>query len=400
MTAILLGALALSACELTTSLDGLSGGGEGGTPPGVEAGSETSTDASRDGASDARPGDSGGSDAPRDGTAVDGPLPDTGVPETGGDGPVSPYAYRRPLSIMNVATDALPAGFTVRVALDPAWITMAQAAGKLRNDLGDLRVFQEPQGTELDRIVDTAAPSQGPAVWLALASPIAAGATDTSYYLYYDDPNAGAPPANGANVFAFYDDFPGSSLSPQWLVSGAPTVSNGVTLHMNTQDGLTTAAGSDNVPVTSAVESVWTVTDPQSQGQNVPPDTFWYWFGYQRQGDFVAGPPWYLWIARQQGTVHGEESTAAGPCTNTCTGPEVMETNTPHWYRVERWAGQTIYYFDGTASFTTPDTNTVDYSIMIRNWALTSDMIVTLVRARALASQDPMVTVGAEEAAP
>lgn len=84
------------------------------------------------------------------------------------------YAFRRPLTITNGAAAALPAGYTVRVPLDPLLFSPA----KVRSDLADVRLFVESSGVELDRVLDLAPPGQDRALWLALQDPIAPGATD------------------------------------------------------------------------------------------------------------------------------------------------------------------------------------------------------------------------------
>ncbi|HEX9103187.1 MAG TPA: hypothetical protein VF997_13340, partial [Polyangia bacterium] len=100
------------------------------------------------------------------------------------------YAYRRQLTIHNGAATTLLPGYTVRVPLDPNLFP----ATKTRADLADVRVFRDAPAGELPRVIDTAPPGQGRALWLALAQPIAAGASDTSYSIYYGAPTATAPP--------------------------------------------------------------------------------------------------------------------------------------------------------------------------------------------------------------
>ncbi|HEY1585778.1 MAG TPA: hypothetical protein VGH63_08815, partial [Polyangia bacterium] len=101
------------------------------------------------------------------------------------------YAHRRQLTIQNGSAAALPAGYTVRVPLDLA----SFPASETRADLNDVRVFGDPPAEEYNRVLDPAPPGQGRALWIALANPIAAGASDSSYSIYYGDANAGAPPA-------------------------------------------------------------------------------------------------------------------------------------------------------------------------------------------------------------
>src|SRR5438093_319827 len=57
-------------------------------------------------------------------------------------------------------------------------------------------------------------------------------------------------------------------------------------------------------PPTSTAEWRAQITDPSSA-----PDTssgFYYWFGYQHTGDFVASDPWVVWIARSPNQIGAE----------------------------------------------------------------------------------------------
>ena len=323
-------------------------------------------------------------------TPVDGGLPCT-------LGARCVYTYRRQLTIHNGAAAALPTGYTVRVPLDPALFP----SGKVLANLNDVRVFGDPPAGEYTRVIDATPPGQMRALWIALARPIAAGASDTSYSIYYGDASPPAPPANPAMVFPLYDGFDtGTAPSSLWVANGAPTVSGGnVTLHQNGQDAITTVAASDNVPTLSAVEWRSRVTDAASAGQVTANGTFWWWAGYQRTGvDFMPADPWIVWIQRSATDLHGEQKVGgSATCASGCNAGTVTPDNNYHWYRVERNAAATRFYIDGVLSAPAiSDANGVDYSIMLRNWAVTSDLVVDWVRARALASPEPTVTVGGE----
>ncbi|HXU69792.1 MAG TPA: hypothetical protein VN947_10710 [Polyangia bacterium] len=307
------------------------------------------------------------------------------------------YAHRRPLTIHNGAAAALPTGYTVRVPLD---ITDFPS-GSVLASLNDVRVFGDPPAGEYDRVVDLTPPGQTRALWIALARPIAAGASDTSYSIYYGDPAAGAPPADATRVFPFYDGFDnGAQLSPFWQSNGGPVVGSGtLTLHKNTADAVTTVAASDTVPLLSALEWRARQTDPTSTGQSTTDGTFWSWIGYQHTGDFSPSDPWIVWIVRGPTDLHAERKiTGSASCAGAdqCNGPTIAPDAVNHVYRIERDAATTRFYYDGGLSYTIADPNTVDYAVMIRNYAVTSDLVVDWIRGRALASPEPAVTVGAE----
>lgn len=308
------------------------------------------------------------------------------------------YAFRRALTVTNGSSAALPAGYTVRVPVDAT----SFPPGKVLASLDDLRLFVDASGAELNRTVDLAPPGQTRAIWFALTAPIAAGASDTRYSLYYDDATAGAPPADATRVFPFVDDFNGTAIaSPPWTVNpgSSPTESGGfVRLHQNTQDALASNYLTDNVPVLSALEWRSKITDPTSTSTSPGGNAYWWWAGFQRQNDFTTTDPWILWISR--GSTAGdliEESKIAGTvCANQCNGTATTTDNAYHWYRIERGAAQTRFYRDGATISTLTHVNDTDYSIMFRNFCATSDLDIDWVRARSLAAPEPTVAIGAE----
>ncbi|HEX9103788.1 MAG TPA: hypothetical protein VF997_16370, partial [Polyangia bacterium] len=141
------------------------------------------------------------------------------------------------------------------------------------------------------------------------------------------------------------------------------------------------------------------MTVPSSQGQVTPNGTFWWWIGFQN--DFVPADPWIIWIQRSVlPDVHGERKISTSTVCNLsqCTGPTVTPPVDAsfHWYRIERDANTTRWYYDGVLSYTVADPNNSDHPVILRNWAVTSDLVVDWIRARALAAPEPAVTVGAE----
>lgn len=361
--------LVMAGCSFLAPLDALTSGplatqdaasGNDGGPPPAEASGD---DASSDGASEL-------------------PAP----PATG---------FSRSITIRNAGTADLPSGYAVSFALDTASLI---AAGKLRSDDADLRIV-DPGGAQLDRVVDGGSPST---VWFATSRAIPAQGSDT-YTLRYGAPDAGAAPANPHAVFVFWDDFAGGKLDPRWIVNGSPVLGNGtVTLRAGQQDALTTNASTDSIPTLDALEIVARITDPSSAAQTTPSGNFYYWFGFQHTGDFTPSEPWIVWIARDAGVVWAEQSISGSPsCSGICQPPTALPQDTSyHSYVVERAPGATRFVRDGVPYFTVSDPTTTDYSPMLRNWSLTSDLVVKLVRARPLVDPEPGVTLGPEQASP
>lgn len=341
--------LLVTGCGLFPSLDGLTS----------DAG----------GAPDAKIADSGGGEASD--VAI---LPDAGNP-----------TYIRSITIKNNASGPLPQGYTIGVAFAETELQAAITQGKLRSDLNDLRLGQT--SGERDRIVDV--PPLARVVWFSLATPIAANATDTSYVITYGVPNAPAPPENGANVFAFYDDFSGALDTSRWMTQGTVNVSGGMLiLPHGGQGALTTLS---QLPL-STCELSAQVTDPSSAADNTG---FYYWFGFQHTGDFVASDPWVLWIARAPGTV-GAEDKADG-CPSGCGNTPQTQTNALRVYGIERQAALTNFSIDGALAWSTPATNDQALSLMIRNFLVTGDVVVDWIRSRPRIYPEPTVTLGPEQ---
>lgn len=122
--------------------------------------------------------------------------------------PVGGYQYRRQITVTTgpASPQGGYSGYTVRLSgLDTAALV---SGGSLRADCNDLRIFwwNGAGWTELARHVidcNTAATD----VRFMLRADIAPSSSDGSYYLYYGNPRAGAPPAVGTtNVYLWWDD--------------------------------------------------------------------------------------------------------------------------------------------------------------------------------------------------
>jgi hypothetical protein len=300
----------------------------------------------------------------------------------------TPTTFLRTITITNNAATSLPVGYTIGVTFPAADMQSDIDAGKLRSDLGDLRL-RGPSG-EPDRIID--APPLASVVWFSLTAAIDAGATDTTYALTYGQPDAGAAPANGAVVFSFYDDFAGPALDPQWLTVGDIVPHGGtITLAQGQSEAVTTAMPQN--PQTM-LEISAAVTNPASNDGTSDTD-YGYWLGFQHNGNFDASAPWILWLSSDVETI-GSYETANG-CSNGCNGPNIPQTTAFRVYGIERPPTQTIFYVDGAMSFTTNANNNQSLSIMIRNFLVASDIVVDWVRSHTVIYPTPTVTLGPEQ---
>src|SRR5438552_13221548 len=140
------------------------------------------------------------------------------------------YPFREKITV-TAGTAAPASGYSVAVTLGHATLV---TAGKSLPSGDDLRVVYWNGSTwvELDRLLDEASSwnNASTKVWFKTQAAIGASASDDNYYLYYGNASAGAPPANGMNVYLFYDDFSGTSIdTSKWTVTrGTTSVSGGI----------------------------------------------------------------------------------------------------------------------------------------------------------------------------
>jgi hypothetical protein len=322
------------------------------------------------------------------------PQPDAATDASVDSGSAPTYLYRRRITITNTSSTALPAQNTNRVPFATLSTLMSQS--KVTSTVNDLRIIGDVAG-ERDRVVDRTPTFPATVINFPLATSLAAGATTTDYAIYYGRPTAPAAPQNPNAVFPLFDDFGGNSVSSLWLTNDGPTVQAGkVTLRANHTDAITINAATDNLPLVSSLEMMVAISDPQSEPTTQPTGTFYYWFGFQRGGDFQAVPPWAVWIARGKGQVHAEQSSPNG-CDTSCDGPYVTQDAAMHYYAIERDSAVTRFYRDGLLSYTTVPVTNTDMSPMLRNFGATNALSADFVRGRVRVTPEPTVTVGSEE---
>jgi hypothetical protein len=360
-------------CSLLTDLDGLS-------DPELAAGGPDAQSASADGA-----------------------LPDGATPDGAGDGPVSigPYVPRvqRTLELKNGAMTPVPAGHTTCLRAPLQDVFGAGFASKVRPDFGDVRVFAS--GVEVKRTIDALRTGVLVACF-RLTKPIAPGAVDTTYVVRYGDPNALVPPPADGDVFDFFDGFDGSSLGQGWRKLGNPIVAGGtVTFPKNVQSGITSVADTDGIGLEASLEIKARVTNPSSAGELLDGgESRWYWFGFQHLGDFDAFEPWSVFIARSKSEIHAEhKSSGTTTCAPGCAQPPRTQTTDFRVYTVARTGADVLFTLDDATVFAA-NSAVGDLSILIRSYALDSELVVDWVRARPLVVPEPALAIGIEETVP
>lgn len=110
------------------------------------------------------------------------------------------YYYRRQLTITNNSTQTAPAGLSVSYSFDHASLV---SAGKSLTSGDDVRIFYWNGSTcqELDRFNTTEWNTPNTQIWFKTQQEIPSSSDDSSYYLYYGNPNATNPPADLTKIF-------------------------------------------------------------------------------------------------------------------------------------------------------------------------------------------------------
>ncbi|RME53523.1 hypothetical protein D6783_01820 [Candidatus Woesearchaeota archaeon] len=114
------------------------------------------------------------------------------------------FTYRKRITITNNEASELTRGYTVNLTLDTT-------GPKMQDNGTDVRIVYYNQTnhslTELDRINTTPFNTTTTTLRFKLQASINASGSDSNYFLYYGNPNAGTPPEDPSNVYLFYDDF-------------------------------------------------------------------------------------------------------------------------------------------------------------------------------------------------
>ncbi len=128
------------------------------------------------------------------------------------------YSFRRQLTVVNNTASTLTTGFTV-------WATIG--APHMQADGDDLRIvyWNGATHTELDRHPRYLI-SDATEVYFKTQADIAGNSADANYYIYYGNPAASNPPANGTNVYEYWHAF--DNLTGWTTGGGTPSLAGGI----------------------------------------------------------------------------------------------------------------------------------------------------------------------------
>jgi hypothetical protein len=311
--------------------------------------------------------------------------------------PLSAFGFRRPLTVANIATVALPSDHSVCFSVPAADVEAARAAGRMRADFGDVRVFGP--GGERVRVLDQRGPGVL-AICFRLERAVAAGAKDDGYFLAYGAADVSPPAAADAAVFPFFDGFDGSSLSSAWLSAGAPVVHDGaLTLRKGTDEPtVNTDAKTDGIPLDASLEIRARVLDPNSAGFQLDGSpALYYSLGFQHYGDPLStGEPYTIFYGGKGTIETRHEMLAPSACSNMiCAGASVPQTSTFRVYRIDRRGDGVRFTYDDGKQDDQPGSSG-DTAVMFRSFLRDSDVAIDWVRARPLIWPEPTFTLSPE----
>lgn len=117
------------------------------------------------------------------------------------------WSARLKIQITNNEEAELPVGYTVSLVIDHASLV---AAGESSESGDDIRVVYQPDGedpTELSRVLEANSSWNNAGTTILFKTQSAISDLNDDYFLYFNNLNAGSPPSDPKEVFAFFEDF-------------------------------------------------------------------------------------------------------------------------------------------------------------------------------------------------
>ena len=287
---------------------------------------------------------------------------------------------------------AAPSGYSVALTFDHASLVLA---GKSLGSGDDVRVafYNGLSWVELDRLLDPASSwnSATTTVWFKTQAAIGAGSSDSNYFLYYGNPAAVSPPANGMNVFLFHDEFPGSAIDvSKWSVTrGSATVSAGL---MTLQ--------SDSSVWATAANALGTNTRWESRLRLSSAYAIYFNYWGASDGNGYAGDGASNWITFwADDTQHWIENAAFGSESFASFVP--ASPTSFHEYRFDRRGTTSVNYYQDSTLVGSLATDVPSAALRAFMWNdnFGQTQIYDWVRVRRYVSPEPTTSLGIEEAA-
>jgi hypothetical protein len=200
----------------------------------------------------------------------------------------------------------------------------------------ELRLVRYSGGTwtELTRVIDVGGPTEW--IWARLAASIAAGGTDSSYYLYYSNSAASPAPSNPATVFEVYESMAGPTLGSAWTSQGSVAFTGAGEVSTGYGGSFRTV-----VPYGPGYAFDWVMRQPTYLSR--------YWGGFQRDGTFFDQSPWAIWIARDNTPEIWPEFTEDQSIVT--AGSRLAVGAAAHRYGVDRLGDRFIFRYENVVQF-------------------------------------------------
>jgi hypothetical protein len=221
-------------------------------------------------------------------------------------------------------------------------------------------------------------------IWFELQAPISPNAENQNYFLYYGDPGAANPPANGHAVFLFYDAFDGDGVDlSHWGIAGSPTVAGGY-LTIPSGASVISAAG-DAFGTDTRWDASLSLSIDQAIGLS-------YWSG---SPDATFNDEYIRMYA--DGSGHGAANSDGGsPDTASIA---VLSPTALHEYSFAREGGLSVGYEQDGVGLATISTSvpTTSLRLFMENLSSSQTMTYDWVRVRPYRVPEPIVNTGTEE---
>ncbi|MBI2890199.1 MAG: hypothetical protein HYY13_05385 [Nitrospirae bacterium] len=139
------------------------------------------------------------------------------------------FSNRQIIHIRNDSNLDMPQGYTLLFNLDHASLV---SAGQSLSNGNDIRIVYYSRtrkvNVELDRLAATSWNTSATEIRFRAQNRLKSGRESRDYYLYYNNPAAGGPPADQNNVYLIYDDFSGTLSKWGTPGTGSWSISSGV----------------------------------------------------------------------------------------------------------------------------------------------------------------------------
>jgi hypothetical protein len=294
------------------------------------------------------------------------------------------HKTRYPITITNPSGPNTPKDLQVVLSVD------TQALDKATTPYAGWRIvsWDGSKWTEQTRVIDDAAGRQW--IWFRLSAPLNTGQTDTSHWLYTDDPSAQAPPY-ASDVWEYVKIFDTQDPA-NWFAQNATNQTwDGSSVLLDGNGAGSSLRSKNTYGPNVGLDFAMTVVSPLASAAQ------WFCGGFQRTNDFIDQSPWILWISRSPAAIVPEFYDGGGG-NHVGTGLPIDFT-AEHIYGIDRFARLDVFRYDNSASEQISWSTDYNTQHQIRFTAYNGSKIkLRWVRVRKALNPPPTLTLGPAEA--